>query len=292
MIKSFCNSKGLTTFVAKFEHMKSKILGLSFFILIFISCGEYNKVLKNPDIMVKYEYAKRYFDEGKFSRSATLLEEVVQVSRGSSMGEQALYLLAQSYYGMKDYITASEYFRTYYITYQRGEYAELARFYSAYGLYLDSPDPRLDQSDTYKAMQQFQDFIELYPQSERKEEAQRALFELQEKLALKELMAVRLYYNLGDYMIYSFSGGNYLSCVITAQNALRTYPFSKHREELMYYTFKSKYEMAVQSVEEKKEFRYRDVVDEYYSYTNEYPEGKYVKEIKKLYENIEKALNN
>lgn len=242
--------------------------------------------------MVKYEYAKRYFDEGKFSRSATLLEEVVQVSRGSSMGEQALYLLAQSYYGMKDYITASEYFRTYYITYQRGEYAELARFYSAYGLYLDSPDPRLDQSDTYKAMQQFQDFIELYPQSERKEEAQRALFELQEKLALKELMAVRLYYNLGDYMIYSFSGGNYLSCVITAQNALRTYPFSKHREELMYYTFKSKYEMAVQSVEEKKEFRYRDVVDEYYSYTNEYPEGKYVKEIKKLYENIEKALNN
>jgi outer membrane protein assembly factor BamD len=267
---------------------------ICFFLLIIslTSCGEYNKVLKNPDVTVRYEYAKKYFNEKKFNRSATLLQELVPLMRGSSYGEESLYLLAQSYYGMKDYITASEYFKTYYTSFQRGEYAELARYYSAYGLYLDSPDPRLDQTDTYKAMQQFQDFLELYPQSDKKESAQQLLFELQEKLAFKELMAVRLYYNLGDYILYSFPGGNYLSCVITAQNAMRSYPFSKYREEFMYYTFKSKYEMAVQSVEEKKDFRYRDVVDEYYSYINDYPEGKYFKEIKHLYERIAKELND
>ena len=140
--------------------------------------------------------------------------------------------------------------------------------------------------------QQFQDFIEYYPQSERKDEAQNFLFELQEKLALKELQAARLYYNLGDYIIYSFSGGNYLSCVITAQNAMRSYPYSKYREDFMYYIFKSRYEIAVQSVEEKKDLRYRDVVDEYYSYTNEFPSGKYLKEITKLYQDIEKELSN
>lgn len=272
------------------KQLKTKVLGFSFVVLLFTACGEYNNILKSTDLNVKFEYAKKYFDQGKYSRTATLLEEVVQMTRSTSRGEEAMYLLAQSYYKMKDYITASEYFQTYYKTYPKGEYAELARFYSAYGLYLDSPDPRLDQSDTYKAMQQFQDFIELYPQSERKEEAQSAMFELQEKLALKELMSVRLYYNLGDYTIIAFPGGNYLSCVITAQNAIRSYPYSKYREDFMYYMFKSKYEMAVQSVEEKKEFRYRDVVDEYYSYVNEFPEGKYVKEIKKLYENIEKEL--
>jgi outer membrane protein assembly factor BamD len=95
---------------------------------------------------------------------------------------------------------------------------------------------------------------------------------------------------LGDYLLYSFPGGNYLSCVITAQNAMRTYPYSKYREDFMYYIFKSKYEMAKQSVEEKKDFRYRDVVDEYYSYTNDYPEGKYLKEIQKQYEEIAKQL--
>lgn len=270
--------------------MKSKIAAVFLFVMILASCGEYNKVLKLTDIDKKFEYAKKYFDEGRFSRSATLLEEVVQMRRASAMGEEALYLLAQSHYGMKDYLTASEYFSTYYKTYSKGEYAELARYYSAYGLFLESPDPRLDQTQTYKAMEQFQDFIEFHPQSERKEEAQNVIFQLQEKLALKELMAIRLYYNLGDYLIYTFPGGNYLSCVITAQNAMRAYPFTKYREELMYYTFKSKYEMAIQSVDEKKDFRYRDVVDEYYSYVNEYPEGKYVKEIKQLYQNIDKEL--
>jgi len=272
------------------KQLNSKVIGFLLIASLFTACGEYNKILKSTDLNVKFEYAKKYFDEGKYSRTATLLEDVVQMTRTTSRGEEALYLLAQSYYKMKDYSTASEYFKTYFTTYPRGDYAELSRFYSAYGLYLDSPDPRLDQSDTYKSMQQFQDFLELYPQSEKKDEAQSALFELQEKLALKELMAVRLYYNLGDYSVIQFPGGNYLSCVITAQNAILTFPYTKYREELMYYMFKSKYEMAIRSVEEKKEFRYRDVIDEYYSYANEFPEGKYIKEIKKLYEDIEKRL--
>jgi len=272
------------------KRFNSKVISFLITALLFTACGEYNKILKSTDLNVRFEYAKKYFEEGKYSRTAALLEDVVQMTRTTARGEEALYLLAQSYYKMKDYSTASEYFKTYYTTYPKGEFAELARYYSAYGLYLDSPDPRLDQTDTYKSMQQFQGFIEQYPQSERKEEAQNALFELQEKLALKELMAVRLYYNLGNYTIIPFPGGNYLSCVITAQNAIISYPYSKYREEFMYYMFKSKYEMAIRSVEEKKEFRYRDVIDEYYSYANEFPEGKYIKEIKKLYDDIDKRL--
>jgi outer membrane protein assembly factor BamD len=240
--------------------------------------------------MVKYEAAKKYFDMGKYSRTVTLLEEVVPLLRGTSYTEESLYLQAQANYALKDYLSASEYFKNYYTSFPRGKYAEDARYYSAYGLYLDSPDPRLDQSETYRALQQLQDFLEYYPQSDRKEEVQRVLFELHEKLAYKELLSVKLYYNLGDYTLYSYPGGNYLSCVITAQNAMQTYPFSKYREDYIYYIFKSKYEMAIQSVEEKKEFRYRDVVDEYYSYLNDYPTGKYLKEITKLYNTIAKEL--
>lgn len=272
--------------------MKLKHFCFALLTLLLVSCGEYNKILKSTDVLYKFEHAKTYFEAGKYTRSATLLEDVVPVLRTSQYGEEALYLLAQSYYNMKDYFTASEYFKTYTTAFPRGEYSELARYYSAYCLYKESPDPRLDQADTYRAMQLFQEFLELYPQSDRKEDVHKYLFELQEKLALKELMAVRLYYNLGDYILYPFPGGNYQSCVITAQNALRLYSLTKYREDFMYYVFLSKYEMAVQSVEEKKDFRYRDVIDEYFAYANEFPEGKYVKEVNKLYANVMKAMND
>ena len=228
-----------------------------------------------------------YFNAKQYSKSATILDELVPIFKGTEYAEESLYLLAQSYYGQKDYQTASQYFNTYYSTYPKGEYAELARYYSGYGLYLDSPDPRLDQKQTYDAINQLQLYLEYYPQSERAKEAQDILFELQEKLAYKELLAVRLYFNLGTYM-----GNNYLSSVITAQNALKNYPYSKYREEFMFYIIRSKYEMALVSVEEKLQGRYRDVVDEYYNYTNEYPEGQYLKQVQKFYDYANKRITD
>ena len=254
---------------------------------VLSSCGEYNKVLKSTDYEYKYEAAKSYFAKGQNSRAATILEELIPILKGTANGEESLYMLAMTYYNQGDFVTASHYFNTYYTTYPKGEFTELARYYSGYGLYLDSPDPRLDQAQTYEAINQLQLYLEYYPQSERAKEAQNIMFELQEKLAYKELLAVRLYFNLGTYM-----GNNYLSCVITAQNALKNYPYSKYREEFMFYTIRAKYELAVVSVEEKLQGRYREVVDEYYNYMNEYPEGKYVKQVQKFYDYASKRITD
>lgn len=259
--------------------MKKVVLLISVMMMLFSSCGEYNKLLKSQDPDLKYSYAKKYFNQKKYVRSATLLEEVVQYYRGRTEAEESLYLLAQSYYGQKDYVTASEYFKTYFNTYPKGEFAELARYYSAYGLYLDSPDPRLDQTQTYESISQFLLYLEYYPQSERAKEAQEILFELQEKLAHKEYLAAKLYYNLGTYL-----GNNYQASVITAENALKSYPDTKYREELIYLIIASKFEEATVSVEERLQGRYREVVDQYYNYMNEFPEGKYVKQVKKYFD--------
>ena len=257
--------------------MKKVVFLLMMMTVLLSSCGEYNKILKSTDYELKYSYAKKYFNAKQYSKSATLLDELVTIFKGTAYAEESLYLLAQSYYGQKDYQTASQYFETYYTTYPKGEFTELSRFYSGYGLYLDSPDPRLDQSQTYKAIEQLQLYLEYYPQSERAEEAQNIMFELQEKLA----------YNLGTYM-----GNNFQSCVITAQNALKNYPYSKYREEFMFLIIRAKYELALVSVEEKLQGRYRDVVDEYYNYMNEYPEGNYVKQVTKFYDYASKRITD
>jgi outer membrane protein assembly factor BamD len=108
---------------------------------------------------------------------------------------------------------------------------------------------------------------------------------LQDKLVLKELQSAQLYYNLGNYM-----GNNYESAVIVAKNAIKDYPYSKYKEPLEMLILKARYQEANQSVDYKKAERFRDVVDEYYSFINDYPESEYRKEADNIYEIAKKYI--
>ena len=55
------------------------------------------------------------------------------------------------------------------------------------------------------------------------------------------------------------------------------------KEDLSMLILKSKYQEAMQSVEEKKIERFRDVIDEYYSFINDFPDGANAKEAKKIF---------
>lgn len=259
------------------------------------SCGEYNKVLKSADYEYKYEAAKGYFAKGQYSRAATILEELLQILKGSTNAEESAYMLAMTYHNQGDYVTASQYFNTYYTTYPRGLYTELARFYSGKSLYLDTPEPRLDQSSTYKAIQELQMFLEYFPQSKRRDEAQNMIFELQDKLVEKEYLSAKLYYDLGSYTgnsSYSSTGNNYLAAVVTAENALKEYPYSKKREDLSLLVLRAKYDMAKASVDEKKNDRMRETIDEYYAFKNEFPESKHLKEVENIFKDASKYVKD
>ena len=260
---------------------------------VLISCGEYNKVLKSTDYEYKYEAAKSYFGKGQNTKAAAILEELITILKGTDKAEESLYMLGMTYYNQGDFITASHYFSTYYNTYPRGTYTEQARFYSGKALFLDTPEPRLDQTSTYKAIQELQMFMEYFPASSRHQEAQQMIFDLQDKLVMKDYMAARLYYDLGSYTgnsSYSTTGNNYLACIVTAQNALKDYPYTKMREDISILLLRAKYDMAKESVEEKKEERMRDAIDEYYAFKNEFPESKYMKEVENIYKDARKYV--
>ena len=267
--------------------MKKNILITLLAALLLSSCGEYNKLLKSTDYEYKYEAAKNYFAKGQYNRAATLLNELIAILKGTLNAEESLYMLGMSYYNQKDYQTAAQTFIQYYNVYPRGTFTELARFHAGKALYLDTPEPRLDQSGTYSAIQQLQMFLEYFPQSAKKEEAQTMVFALQDKLVMKEYLSAKLYYNLGNYL-----GNNYESCVITAQNALKDYPYTNMREDLSILILRAKYEMAVYSVEGKKAERYRETVDEYYAFKNEFPESKYMKDADRIFKEAQKILKD
>ena len=254
-------------------------------LILLASCTQYAKVQKSMDYEYKYELAKAYYVQGEYSQASSLLEEVLAFMKGSAYAEESLFMLAMCYYDMGDYVTASHYLTVYFNTYPRGVYAETARFMSAKALFLDTPDPRLDQTSTIKAIGEIQVFTEYYPYSKYSEEAHAMLYELHDRLVEKEFRAAQLYYDLGNYM-----GNNYQSCIITAQNALNDYPYTKLREELSMLILRARYSMAKESVQEKMIDRYRDTEDEYYAFKNEFSDSKYMKEADKILRETQKAL--
>lgn len=262
-----------------------------FFIIISIlflcSCSEYHKAQKSKDIDYKLEYAKKAFEQKKYVQSYTILKEIITLFKGTEKAEESLYLLALSYYENKEYLDAGMYFQTYYSRYPKGKYTELARFYAGYGYYLDSPEPQLDQSGTIKAIEELQNFLDYFPKSDKVSIAQNAIFELQDKLTLKELQNAQLYYNLGTYL-----GNNYESAVIVAKNAIKDYPYSKYKEDLELLILKARYQEANLSVEEKKVDRFRDVVDEYYSFINNYPDSPNREEADNIYKIASKYVKD
>ncbi|MDR2854167.1 MAG: outer membrane protein assembly factor BamD [Prevotellaceae bacterium] len=233
------------------------------------SCSEYQKLLKSSDYELKFNKAIEYYNKKKYIQSQTLLDDISTYYKGTERSQEVLYYLAKSYFGQKNYSSCSEYFKTYMRTFAKGAYAPEAKYMIGHCYYLDSPEARLDQAITLQGIKALQEFVDMYPEDERVPTAVAEQDELSNRLAYKELMSAKLYYNLGNYM-----GNNYLAAVATAQNALKQYPATTHKEALLFLILEAKYAQAVNSIDEKRAERYQETVDEYYSFINEFPAGK------------------
>lgn len=263
---------------------KKIIIALSVLTLELTSCGNYSNVLRADDYDYRYEAAKEYYAAGEYNRCYQVLEDMILLLKATDKGEESLYMLAMCYYNLKYYESASDYFERYYQSYPKGTYAELSRFYAGLAAFKQSPDSRLDQSSTYTALNCMNEYLQYYPNSPRREEVTDMIYQLQERLAQKEYESARLYYNLGNYTGNCiFGGNNYDACIITAENTLKLYPYTRFREELMILILRSRYKLALNSVVAKAEERYRATIDEYYGFKNEFPESKYIKEADKMF---------
>ena len=269
--------------------MKHFFLPIVCVAMVLVSCGKYDRIVKTQDYEYKYEAAKQYYAEGQYNRAALLLQDVLSVLKGTEQGEESLYLTALCNMKAKNYESAVTAFRKYYQTYPRGKYAEIARFQCAESLYELVNDPKLDQTPTFEAVTGFQNFIENYPASAKRQMAQDYIFKLQDLLVEKEYLSAKLYYNLGAYT-GNGRNGNYGACILTAENAIKDYPYTSRREEFAILILRAKFALARLSVEEKKEERYHNAIDEYYGFVTEYPESKYLKEAQDLFDKARKYV--
>ncbi len=257
--------------------MSKKGLVILSFVCLFAACSDYQKLLKSTDPELKYEKAVEYFNGNQYVKAQQLFEDVSVYYKGTERSEEILNYLSRCYMGHKDYISAGEYYEVYIRNYPKGRYIIEAQYMVGYCNYLESPDPKLDQTITYKAIDYLTRFVEQYPESPYANDAYNELEELYNKLAEKEFISARLYYNLGTYL-----GNNYESCVIVSQNALKKYPGNKYQEDFGWLILQSKYQQVKLSVIERKQERAEDAIDECYNFLVEFPDTKHRKAVEKI----------
>jgi len=281
-----CGILRIQFFSLKFRMKKITVIIVLVSAFLF-SCSRYNALYKTTDYEYKYEAAKQCYAAGQYTKAYQLLGELINIMKGTDKAEECLFMNGMCYYNLRDYETAGLYLDKYFKTYPKGLYAELSKFYAGKAAYLQSPDPRLDQSPTYNAINLLQEYVELYPYSERRDEINDMIYELQDRLVTKEYESAKLYYNLGTYNGNCMNGGsNFEACIITAENAIKQFPYTNMKEDLSILILRAKYKLAIYSVQEKAKERAQQTVEEYYGFKNEFPDSKYLDEAEKIFLNV------
>ena len=245
------------------------------------SCkSQYELLLNSNDVDAKYKAAFEYFNNKKYSKSASLFESLSVLTEGTEKDDTVKYYWGLSNYNGKDYYTAETNFEKFIEIYPRSPFASEARYLRLDCLYKQTLRYELDQTPTYKAMNAISEYIVDYPESERLALCRDMLTELGERLDRKAYEAAKLYYKMEDY----------LASRVAFRNVLKDDSENIFREDILYYTAMSSYKYALLSVPAKQKERYLVFVDDYLNFIGELPQSQYRKELDLVYRKAQKAL--
>ena len=260
---------------------------VSALVLIFGSCSEYQKVLKNETVKPKYDMAQKLYDVGDFKRANRLFEQIAPKYIGKPQGERVLYFLANTYFENKDYNTAGYQYERFLRSYPKSEKVPEAAFLAAKSYYELSPLYSLDQTNTDKALLKLQNFVNTYPESEFFAEANAMAKELTTKQERKAFEIARQFNKIGEFD-YTF-----LTPAVTAfDNFISDYPGSVYRESALYYKFDSLAKLALNSFQVLKKGRLETARAAYNTLEKQYPDTDYADMAEKLLAKVDKELGN
>jgi len=243
-----------------------------FIVFLVVSCSEYREVLRSDNPELKYEKAIELYYEEEYSRAINLLTDAIPFYRGTEKAQELNYYYAMAHYKKGDYILASHYFDSFVSAFPRSEHAKEFTFLKAYCKYKESPRYSLDQSVTREAINEFQRFVDSYPNSDKVEEANEYIDKLRFKLEKKRLEQAKLFYNIEDYR----------AAAKTFDNLINEFPGTEFEEEALFYILKSYHDYASKSIPERQPERYEKAAEAYKRLISNYPETEFLKEANEM----------
>ncbi|QVY65458.1 outer membrane protein assembly factor BamD [Polaribacter sp. Q13] len=256
---------------------------LLLFSLVLISCGEYQKVLNKGTTEEQYKMAVKLYESNKYSKALRLFEKITPTYRGKPQMERIQFMVAQSNFNEKNYSISGYYFDRFAKNYPKSSKREEAAYLSAYSYKLASPKFSLDPTDTNKALDAFQSFINTYPDSDKIDQANEQYKELRYKLQKKYFEIAKTYYRTAEYDLR-----NYKAAIQAFDNLLADYLGSEFKEEALYYRLKAAHDFVLKSYDRRKSERIKDAIEAYDKLKRNYPESQYMEDANKMLATLNK----
>jgi outer membrane protein assembly factor BamD len=219
---------------------------------ILLSCKDsYNYVTRKGTPAKKYEFATKAFSKKKYGKAQPLLEEIYPLYKGKKEAEDIYYMLAYSHYKLKDFLLASYHFENFASQYSLSPRVEECSYLHCICEYNKSLPAYLDQSITKNSIDQFQIFINNFPDSKYMAQCNDYIDKLRAKLHKKAYDNAMLYYQIGDYKAAS----------VAFQNAINDYADLPQKEEFEYLIVKVNYLYAKNSILALQPERYKKALE-------------------------------
>jgi outer membrane protein assembly factor BamD len=174
-----------------------KILVVIIFSLAVWGCGS-SVDTSNFTPSQRQDYAMKLYSNEDYLDAIQEFQAIILQYPGNAVVDSAQYYLAESRYQRGEYILGAYEFSKLIKTMPASKLLPDAQFMLADCYYELSPDYRLDQQYTKKAIEEFQAFIDFFPTNEKVKEAEKKINELNDKLAHKEYNTANLYNIMGD----------------------------------------------------------------------------------------------
>lgn len=243
-----------------------------FAFITLVSCNKnaFEQLQMSNDLELKYNKALEFYDKKDYEKAQYLFEALMGDGvRLQEKSERIYYYYAYTHYYLKNYNFASYYFRQFYNTFPNSMFAEEALFMCAQAYYQLSPNYRLTQEDTYKAIENFQLFANANPESDRIAICNEKIDELRAKLEVKDLENAKGYYKRKQYQ----------AAAHCFKNLLGDFPETKNAEYIRYMIAKSLYKFATESIIDKQIERYEEAIRYCQFFKKRHAESTYSKEV-------------
>lgn len=232
-------------------------------ISILAACGSSRQIRPGDSLEVAFEKATNFFERGRYTDATRAFETVLSIGRGTEIAQQSQFLLAESYFKNREYLIAAAEYMRYATNFPRSERRIDAEFKQAMAYYELSPRYKLDQSDTYRAIELMQLFIQRYPNAPQSTLAAGLIDEMRNKLAQKEFTAAELYMRIRSYESAALYFGLTLDQFPETVWAER----AQAQQILAYILF------ADNSIPERQAERYQLAITSYETYLQLFPRG-------------------